>query len=76
GGVVTYTVKLVDKDGNTVITTKETTVTVTYTNIGKTSTDNTNKINNQQIPVKIVASGIGTFTVVTKNEYYAESVEN
>lgn len=76
GGVVTYTVKLVDKDGNTVIPTKETTVTVTYTNIGKTSTDDTNKINNQQIPVKIDASGKGTFTVETKDDYYAEADEN
>ncbi|MCT7638719.1 hypothetical protein [Aliarcobacter butzleri] len=76
GGVVTYTVKLVDKDGNTVIPTKETTVTVTYTNIGTTSTDDTNKINNQQIPVKIDASGKGTFTVETKDDYYAEADEN
>lgn len=76
GGVVTYTVKLVDKDGNTVIPTKETTVTVTYINIGKTSTDDTNKINNQQIPVKIDASGKGTFTVETKDDYYAEADEN
>ncbi|MFW2557095.1 hypothetical protein [Aliarcobacter butzleri] len=76
GGVVTYTVKLVDKDGNTVIPTKETTVTVTYTNIGKTSTDDTNKINNQQIPLKIDASGKGTFTVETKDDYYAEADEN
>ncbi|MDN5064251.1 hypothetical protein [Aliarcobacter butzleri] len=76
GGVVTYTVKLVDKDGNTVIPTKETIVTVTYTNIGTTSTDDTNKINNQQIPVKIDASGKGTFTVETKDDYYAEADEN
>ncbi|MFY4860584.1 Ig-like domain-containing protein [Aliarcobacter butzleri] len=76
GGVVTYTVKLVDKDGNTVIPTKETTVTVTYTNIGTTSTDDTNKINNRQIPVKIDASGKGTFTVETKDDYYAEADEN
>ncbi|RZV19593.1 hypothetical protein [Aliarcobacter butzleri] len=76
GGVVTYTVKLVDKDGNTVIPTKETTVTVTYTNIGTTSTDDTNKTNNQQIPVKIDASGKGTFTVETKDDYYAEADEN
>ncbi|MCR8710129.1 hypothetical protein [Aliarcobacter butzleri] len=76
GGVVTYTVKLVDKDGNTVIPTKETTVTVTYTNIGTTSTDDTNKTNNQEIAVKIDASGKGTFTVETKDDYYAEADEN
>ncbi|MDS1314809.1 hypothetical protein [Aliarcobacter butzleri] len=76
GGVVTYTVKLVDKDGNTVIPTKETTVTVTYTNIGTTSTDDTNKTNNQEIAVKIDASGKGTFTVETKDDYYAEVDEN
>ncbi|MCG3714480.1 hypothetical protein L5F64_02725 [Aliarcobacter butzleri] len=76
GGEVTYTVKLVDKDGNTVIPTKETTVTVTYTNIGTTSADDTNKIDNQEIPVKIDASGKGTFTVQTKDDYYAEADEN
>lgn len=76
GGVVTYTVKLVDKDGNTVIPTKEITVTVTYTNIGTTSTDDTNKTNNQEIAVKIDASGKGTFTVETKDDYYAEADEN
>ncbi|MEV9528068.1 Ig-like domain-containing protein [Aliarcobacter butzleri] len=76
GGEVTYTVKLVDKDGNTVIPTKETTVTVTYTNIGTTSTDDTNKTNNQEIAVKIDASGKGTFTVETKDDYYAEADEN
>ncbi|MFY4857865.1 hypothetical protein ACOTVL_05355 [Aliarcobacter butzleri] len=76
GGVVTYTVKLVDKDGNTVIPTKETTVTVTYTNIGTTSTDDTNKTNNQEIAVKIDAQGQGTFTVETKDDYYAEADEN
>lgn len=76
GGVVTYTVKLVDKDGNTVIPTKETTVTVTYTNIGTTSTDDTNKTNNQEIAVKIDASGKGTFTVETKDDYWAETDEN
>ncbi|MCT7489439.1 hypothetical protein N5T63_11050 [Aliarcobacter cryaerophilus] len=76
GGVVTYTVKLVDKDGNTVIPTKETTVTVTYTNIGTTSTDDTNKTNNQEIALKIDASGKGTFTVETKDDYYAEADEN
>lgn len=76
GGVVTYTVKLVDKDGNTVIPTKETTVTVTYTNIGTTSTDDTNKTNNQEIAVKIDASGKGTFTVETKDDYWAEADEN
>ena len=66
----------VDKDGNTVIPTKETTVTVTYTNIGTTSTDDTNKTNNQEIAVKIDASGKGTFTVETKDDYYAEADEN
>ncbi|MCT7909623.1 hypothetical protein N5915_08640, partial [Arcobacter lacus] len=76
GGEVTYTVKLVDKDGNTVIPTKETTVTVTYTNIGTTSVDDTNKTNNQEIAVKIDASGKGTFTVETKDDYYAEADEN
>ncbi|MCG3682431.1 hypothetical protein [Aliarcobacter butzleri] len=76
GGEVTYTVKLVDKDGNTVIPTKETIVTVTYTNIGTTSTDDTNKTNNQEIAVKIDASGKGTFTVETKDDYYAEADEN
>ncbi|MCT7493453.1 hypothetical protein [Aliarcobacter cryaerophilus] len=76
GGEVVYTVKLVDKDGNTVIPTKETTVTVTYTNIGTTSIDDTDKTNNQEIAVKIDASGKGTFTVETKDDYWAEADEN
>lgn len=75
GGVVTYTVKLVDKDGNIVIPTKETTVTVTYTNIGTTSIDDTDKTNNQEIAVKIDAQGQGTFTVKTKDDYWAEGDE-
>ncbi|MGJ0288687.1 hypothetical protein, partial [Aliarcobacter cryaerophilus] len=77
GGEVVYTVKLVDKDGNTVIPTKETTVTVKYTNNGTTSTDDTNKVNNETITVKIPANGSeGKFTVETKDDYWAEADEN
>ena len=77
GGEVVYTVKLVDKDGNTVIPTKETTVTVKYTNNGTTSTDDTNKVNNETITVKIPANGSeGKFTVKTKDDYYAEEDES
>lgn len=76
GDKASYTVKLVDKDGNEVIVTKDTKVTVVYKNIS-TSNDDTEKNNNDEIEV-IIKAGTSTsksFTVQTNDDYLADNGE-
>ena len=75
GGTTTYTVKLVDKDGNDVKVTNATTVTVKYTNID-TENEDTNKNHNELITVTIPANGSSnTFTVESIDDYLADNGE-
>ena len=75
GNTTTYTVKLVDKDGNPVIVTKETEVTIKYTNV-TTQDGDTEFNNNNTIIVKIPANGsTNTFTVESIDDYLADNGE-
>ena len=75
GNTTTYTVSLVDKDNNPVIVTKETEVTVKYTNT-TTQDGDTEHNNNALIIVKIPANGSSnTFTVESKDDYVADNSE-
>ncbi|MFY9080571.1 hypothetical protein OU980_00800, partial [Aliarcobacter butzleri] len=76
GNEATYTVKLVDKDGNVVTPTKDTTVTVVYKD--KTTNDglDTNKSNGEKITVVIKANETSAeFKVETKDDYLADNGE-
>ncbi|QDM00307.1 hypothetical protein [Aliarcobacter butzleri] len=76
GKEATYTVKLVDKDGNVVTPTKDTTVTVVYKD--KTTNDglDTNKSNGEKITVVIKANETSAeFKVETKDDYLADNGE-
>ncbi|WP_151951562.1 Calx-beta domain-containing protein [Aliarcobacter butzleri] len=76
GDKASYTVKLVDKDGNEVIVTKDTKVTVVYKNIS-TLNDDTEKNNNDEIEV-IIKAGTSTskpFIVQTNDDYLADNGE-
>ncbi|MFV7789341.1 hypothetical protein ACNO6Z_00640 [Aliarcobacter lanthieri] len=76
GDTATYVVKLVDKDGNIVIPTKDTTVTVVYKD---KTTDNgldTNKYNGEKITVVIKANeSSAEFEVKTIDDYLADDGE-
>ena len=75
GNTTTYTVKLVDKDGNPVTVTKETEVTIKYTNV-TTQDGDTEFNNNNTIIVKIPANGsTNTFTVESIDDYLADNGE-
>ncbi|MDY3200668.1 MAG: Calx-beta domain-containing protein, partial [Arcobacter sp.] len=75
GNTTTYTVKLVDKDGNPVIVTKETEVTIKYTNV-TTQDGDTELNNNNTLIVKIPANGsTNTFTVESIDDYFADNGE-
>ncbi|MCT7504593.1 Ig-like domain-containing protein [Aliarcobacter cryaerophilus] len=75
GNTTTYTVKLVDKDGNTVVVTNPTTVTVKYTNV-TTQDGDTQFNNNNTINVTIPANGSSnTFTVESIDDYFADNGE-
>ncbi|WP_418179504.1 hypothetical protein ACNSOO_02040 [Aliarcobacter lanthieri] len=76
GDTATYVVKLVDKDGNIVIPTKDTTVTVVYKD--KTTDDgmDTNKYNGEKITVVIKANELSAeFEVKTIDDYLADDGE-
>ncbi|QKF58165.1 hypothetical protein [Aliarcobacter lanthieri] len=76
GDTATYVVKLVDKDGNIVIPTKDTTVTVVYKD--KTTDDgmDTNKYNGEKITVVIKANeSSAEFEVKTIDDYLADDGE-
>ncbi|MDN5067141.1 hypothetical protein, partial [Aliarcobacter butzleri] len=76
GNEATYTGKLVDKDGNVVTPTKDTTVTVVYKD--KTTNDglDTNKSNGEKITVVIKANETSAeFKVETKDDYLADNGE-
>ena len=75
GGKLSHTVTLVDKDGNPVIVTKETEVTIKYTNV-TTQDGDTEFNNNNTIIVKIPANGsTNTFTVESMDDYLADNGE-
>ncbi|MFY9089841.1 beta strand repeat-containing protein [Arcobacter aquimarinus] len=75
GNTTTYTVKLVDKDGNAVVVTNATTVTVKYTNI-TTQDGDTQFNNNNTINVTIPANdSSNTFTVASIDDYIADNGE-
>ncbi|MGE4462236.1 MAG: Calx-beta domain-containing protein, partial [Arcobacter sp.] len=75
GNTTTYTVELVDKDGNPVIVTKETEVTIKYTNV-TTQDGDTEFNNNNTLIVKIPANGsTNTFTVESIDDYFADNGE-
>ncbi|WP_198304790.1 Calx-beta domain-containing protein [Arcobacter vandammei] len=70
-----YTVKLVDKNGNTVIPTKDTKITVTYNNIS-TQDEDTQYKNGDTIEVTIPANSSEiTFTVKTNDDVYKDNNE-
>ncbi|MCT7528383.1 hypothetical protein N5T79_04440 [Aliarcobacter cryaerophilus] len=76
GDTAQYVVKLVDKDGNPVTVTKDTTVTVVYKD--KTTNDglDTNKSNGEKITVVIKANETSAeFKVETKDDYLADNGE-
>ncbi|MCT7433311.1 cadherin-like domain-containing protein [Aliarcobacter cryaerophilus] len=74
-----YTVKLVDKDGNTVTPTKDTKITVTYNHYtdGKPTQDDDTQYNNgDTIEVTILANQTeATFTVQTNDDVYKDDGE-
>lgn len=73
GGTVTYTVKLLDKDGNPVTVTSATNVTVTYTSTETTKDIDTPYGNNETITVEIpVNESSNTFTIKTKDDFLAD----
>lgn len=76
GNITTdYTVKLIDKDGNPVIVTKDTNVTVKYLNIDTEDNDTQYK-NNDKITVTIKAgTSSNTFKVETKDDYISDNNE-
>jgi len=75
GNTTTYTVELVDKDGNAVVVTNATTVTVKYTNV-TTQDGDTEYNNNNTISVTIPANGSSnTFTVESIDDYFADNGE-
>ncbi len=70
-----YIVKLVDKDGNPVIVDKNTDVTVVYKNI-TTQDNDTQYKNGDKITITIPkGSNQATFTVETKDDFYADNGE-
>ena len=70
-----YTVKLVDKDGNPVIVTEETDITVTFTN-DTTENEDTQYSEGDTITVTIPANGSSnTFTVDTIDDIYKDDEE-
>lgn len=75
GNTTTYTVKLVDKDGNEVKVTNATTVTVKYTNVTTQDVD-TEYNNNNTLSVTIPANGSSnTFTVESIDDYLVDNGE-
>jgi VCBS repeat-containing protein len=75
GASGTYTIKFLDKDSNPVIVTKDTDVTVTYTNITTQDVD-TEYSNNDTITLTIPANtSSNTFSVATIDDYIADSGE-
>ena len=75
GNTTTYTVKLVDKDGNDIVVTNATEVTVRYTNV-TTQDGDTEFNNNNTIIVTIPANGSSnTFTVVSLDDYLSDNGE-
>ena len=69
GNTTTYTVKLVDKDGNAVVVTNPTTVTVKYTNV-TTQDGDTEYNNNNTITNNSSKWSSNTFTVESIDDYF------
>ncbi|MGJ0301620.1 Calx-beta domain-containing protein, partial [Aliarcobacter cryaerophilus] len=76
GDKSSYTIKLVDKDGNPVVVDKNTDVTVVYKNISTQDNDTQYK-NGDKITVTIPkGSSEVKFEVQTKDDFYADNGEN
>ena len=75
GGVATYTVKLIDEDGNPVVATEDTIVYIRYTN-KSTQDDDTEYKDGDMISVVIRAgTSEATFSLQTNDDYLADDDE-
>ncbi|WP_418185695.1 Calx-beta domain-containing protein [Aliarcobacter vitoriensis] len=79
GDKANYTVQIIDKDGNPVVVTKDTKVTVIYKNISTSNDDTEYKDGDyikKDIIIKAGTSKSEIFDVQTKDDYLADNGEN